>query len=282
MNNKPETASDAVPKKPKRKGTNAKLIWRHKKNDKDLQWKQSDNTIMLSDEDQEFAKSMVSFEDKTLIILNKPTGLASQAGSGVTRDLDHLLWAFANRKGRRPKLVHRLDRETSGLVLVAQTTPGAAFFSEEFAQRRAKKTYYAIISGVPAQKSGTIDAPLKRARVKGIDLAIVASVNDKNGQTAITDYEVISSGEKVSFVKLSPQTGRMHQLRAHLTHFGHPIVGDTKYGGLLAIGPVAVPRLMLHAETLEIAMPESGTKKFSIEIADDMKKLLADLGLAQG
>lgn len=267
---------------PGRKGVNKTLAWRHKKNDKDLQWRQPSAAIMLADEDVALAKSMVIVEDNILIILDKPTGLASQAGSGVTRDLDHLLWAFATRKGRRPKLVHRLDRETSGLVLVAQTTPAAAFFSEEFAQRRAKKTYYAIIAGVPKDASGTINIPLKRARVKGIDLAITASVNDKNGQEAITDYEIIASNEKASLIKLSPRTGRMHQLRAHLTHFGHPILGDTKYGGLLAVASVKVPRLMLHAYSLEIAMPEGGNKTFSVEIADDMLGLINELGLIGG
>lgn len=265
--------------KPKRKGTNAKLIWRQKKNDKDLQWRQSDSAIILSDEDQDFAKSMVIEENKTLLVLNKPSGLASQAGSGVVRDLDHLLWAFATRKGRRPKLVHRLDRETSGLVLVAQTTPAAAFFSEEFAQRRAKKTYFAIVSGTPKAANGIINAPLKRARVKGIDLAIVASVNDKNGQEAITEYEVIASNENASILKLNPKTGRMHQLRAHLCHLGHPILGDTKYGGLLAVGMVKIPRLMLHAQSLEIAVPEIGIQKFEIEIAEDMKQIIDELGL---
>lgn len=233
--------------------------------------------IDLSNEQIDFIKSLVHFEDKNLMIIDKPSGLAAQSGSGIKEDLDTLLSAFTNSKGRRPKLVHRLDRETSGLVIVAKTHPAAAHFSNQFAQRLAKKTYYAIVAGNPMPNMGIIDAPLKRGRVNNIDIALIANKNDKDAQEAVTDWEIIESFEKCALLKLSPKTGRMHQLRAHLAYIGHPILGDNKYGGLLAINGIKVPRLMLHAGELEIELENGSHKIFDVPSPNDMIEFIGKL-----
>lgn len=231
----------------------------------------------LSLEQIEYIKSLVTHQDKSLIIIDKPSGLAAQSGSGISQDLDSLMAAFAKSKGRKPRLVHRLDRETSGLVLIAKTKASAAHFSNQFAERLVEKTYYAIVAGIPSPNMGIIDVPLKRGRVNNIDIAIIAKANDKDAQNAITDWEIIESFEKCALLKLSPKTGRMHQLRAHLSHIGHPILGDTKYGGLFAINGIKVPRLMLHAGELEIRLEDGSMGHFNVPAPDDMLEILEKL-----
>ena len=231
----------------------------------------------LLQNDVDFIKSLVIYEDETCIVFNKPTGLAVQGGSGVSRDLDNLLNAFCKNPKKKPKLVHRIDRETSGIVLVAKNKTNAAFFSEQFAQKHANKTYYAIVSGAPTPPNGTIDIPLKRGKVQGIDLALIAKPNEKDAQNAITNYETIKTNGNATLLKLSPITGRMHQLRAHLSHIGHPILGDNKYGGTLVLDGKMVKRLCLHAARLEIAHP-NGEKYFEAAIPDDMQTMIEGLG----
>jgi RluA family pseudouridine synthase len=236
----------------------------------------SDNYNQISPRDADFVKSLIIHEDTACIVLNKPSGLAVQGGSGVTRDLDNLLGAFSKNPKKKPKLVHRIDKETSGLILVAKNTTNAAFFSEQFANKLAKKTYYAIVSGAINPPNGIINAPLKRGKVNGIDLALIAKPTDKDAKEAITHYETIKSQNGASLLKLSPITGRMHQLRAHLSYIGHPILGDNKYGGALVLNGKIIKRLMLHATSLEIAHPE-GIKHFEAPLPNDMDGVIAFL-----
>ncbi|MFT3726597.1 MAG: RluA family pseudouridine synthase [Terricaulis sp.] len=201
-----------------------------------------------------FARSLVIYEDAHLVAFDKPSGLAVQGGSGVTQSLEDLLAAFAKSNGKTPRLVHRLDRETSGVIIVARTKPDAAYFSEAFAGRSAEKTYLAITCGAPAPAEGVIDAPLHKTSRKGLDIMEVAA----NGQAARTRYRTLAAANGAALVELHPETGRMHQLRAHLAHLGVPIAGDGKYGGLFNLAGVEIPNLLLHALKLDVPHPEAG------------------------
>jgi tRNA pseudouridine32 synthase/23S rRNA pseudouridine746 synthase len=206
------------------------------------------------------ARSFMIHEDAHILVFNKPAGLAVQGGSGVTASLDTMLGAFAKSNGKRPRLVHRLDRDTSGIIVVARTKPAAAMLSQAFAGRDVEKTYLAIVcGGAPDPAEGQIALPLKKASRKALDIMEVAA----DGQPSLTHYRTLTATPAAALVELRPETGRMHQLRAHLAAIGRPIAGDAKYGGLFAIGDVPIPGLMLHAATLEIPHPAGARARFS-------------------
>jgi len=214
----------------------------------------------LTAEDIAQARAMVIRETKSAIVLNKPPGLATQGGSKTTRHVDGLLDAFVDSEdtpngGVRPRLVHRLDKDTSGVLLVAKTPGSAASFSKRFSGRSARKIYWALIVGVPDIREGTIDAPLAKQPGTGGEKM---HVDEENGQLAKTRYRVVErAGQKAAWVELEPLTGRTHQLRVHMAAIGHPIVGDGKYGGQDAFLTGAISRKMhLHARRLIIGTPE--------------------------
>lgn len=206
------------------------------------------------------AQAMVIAETKSAIVLNKPPGLATQGGSKTHRHVDGLLDAFApGEDDPRPRLVHRLDKDTSGVLLVARTPGSAASYSKRFAGRSAKKVYWALVVGVPDVAEGTIDAPLAKQPGTGGEKM---HVDEEGGQRAVTRYRVVDrAGKKAAWVELEPLTGRTHQLRVHMAAIGHPIVGDGKYGGQEAFLTGSVSRKMhLHARRLIIDQPASGGK----------------------
>ncbi len=209
--------------------------------------------ILTEDEIAE-ADAMVITQDRAAIVLNKPPGLATQGGTGMTRHVDGLLDAFAET-GPRPRLVHRLDKDTSGVLLIARTPGSAAFFSKRFSGRTAKKVYWALIVGVPEVYEGQIDAPLSKQPGTGGEKM---HVDEANGQKASTRYRVIErAGNSACWVELQPLTGRTHQLRVHMAAIGHPIVGDGKYGGQDAFLTGSISRkLHLHARRLVIDHPD--------------------------
>ncbi|MEZ5971156.1 MAG: RNA pseudouridine synthase [Hyphomonadaceae bacterium] len=214
-------------------------------------------TRPLSSDDIAFARSLVIDEDAHLIAFNKPSGLAVQGGSGVTLSLENLLAAFAKSNGKRPRLVHRLDRETSGVIVAARTKPAAAFFSEAFSKRDVRKTYLAVVcGGSPAPADGEIALALKKSARRGLDIMEVAA----DGQAALTRYRTLSATSEAALLELRPETGRMHQLRAHIAAIGRPIAGDGKYGGLYRIGGTDIPRLLLHAAALDVPRMDGGRK----------------------
>ncbi|MBS0383832.1 MAG: RluA family pseudouridine synthase [Proteobacteria bacterium] len=224
-----------------------------------------------------YARSLLIHEDTSILVFNKPSGLAVQGGSGVEHSLEDLLAAFAKSNGKRPRLVHRLDRETSGVIVAARTKPAAAFLSEAFAGRDVKKTYLAIVcGGAPDPAEGEIDKPLQKISRRGLDIMEISP----NGQAARTHYRTLCATPAAALVELEPETGRMHQLRAHLAAIGRPIAGDGKYGGLFTLGAVAIPSLMLHAAALDIPHPEGGRRRFEAPPPAAFEETLKSLGLS--
>lgn len=210
----------------------------------------------LTPEQIELAESMVLEKDRAAIVLNKPPGLATQGGSGTHAHVDGLLDAFMEEKGPRPRLVHRLDKDTSGVLLIARTPGSAAFFSKRFSGRTARKIYWALVVGVPDIQDGLIELPLAKQPGTGGEKMMVDE--SEHGQSARTRYRVVDrAGNRAAWVELQPLTGRTHQLRVHMAAIGHPIVGDGKYGGQGAFLSGSISRKMhLHARRLRIEHPE--------------------------
>lgn len=232
--------------------------------------------VHLSPEQQSYARSLVLHEDAHVLVFNKPSGLAVQGGSGVTLSLEDLLAAFAKSNGKRPRLVHRLDRETSGLIVAARTKPAAAQLSEAFASRDVEKTYLAVVcGGAPAPAEGEITLALRKTNRRGLDIMEI----DAAGQSALTRYRTLAAAPQAALVELRPETGRMHQLRAHLAAIGRPIAGDGKYGGLFQLGAVAIPRLLLHATSLDLPHPAGGRRRFDAPVTAEFAELVRSLGL---
>ena len=212
----------------------------------------------LSPEQIAEARAMVIRETPAAIVLNKPPGLATQGGSKTTKHVDGLLDAFVeDERTPRPRLVHRLDKDTSGVLLIARTPGSAASFSKRFASRSARKVYWALVVGVPELSEGIIDAPLAKQPGTGGEKM---HIDEEGGQAAKTRYRVVDrAGTRAAWVELEPLTGRTHQLRVHMAAIGHPIVGDGKYGGPDAFLTGAVSRKMhLHARRLIITEPKAG------------------------
>ncbi len=211
----------------------------------------------LSAEEIAEARDMVIRETPSAIVLNKPPGLATQGGSKTTKHVDGLLDAFVEDDDTpRPRLVHRLDKDTSGVLLIARTASAAANFSRRFAGRSARKVYWALVVGVPQVKEGMIDAPLAKQPGSGGEKM---HVDEENGAVAKTRYRVVErAGQKAAWVELEPLTGRTHQLRVHMAAIGHPIVGDGKYGGKDSFLTGTISRKMhLHARRLIIGTPDN-------------------------
>ena len=220
----------------------------------------------LSKVDRMFIERMILYEDEDVLVLNKPFGLAVQGGSGTTRHLDGLLAAMEARFGDRPRLVHRLDRDTTGVLLVAKTRNAAAQLGKTFQTRSAAKTYWALVKGVPNPIQGKIEAALVKASGPDGDRVRKALPGEQDkAQHATTHYSVIDRvGRKAAWVSLKPVTGRQHQLRAHMAIIGHPIVGDNKYeGGMELPAENMDAKLHLHARRLQIPHP-SGAGRIDV------------------
>lgn len=231
----------------------------------------------LSAEETALAEAMVIHSDEHAIILNKMPGLATQGGSGTTAHVDRLLDAFFDEQKGRPKLVHRLDKDTSGVLLVARSPGAAAKFSRSFSGRTARKIYWAIVIGVPDIDEGEIDLPLSKQPGSGGEKM---HVDAENGQSARTRYRVIErAGNSTAFVELMPLTGRTHQLRVHMAAIGHPIVGDGKYGGKAAFLTGSISRkLHLHARRLRIDHVEGGKLDATAPLPQHFAESIASLG----
>ena len=219
-------------------------------------------------------RPLVLFEDDALLVLNKPPGLAVQGGTGTTRHIDAMLADLVGGE-ERPRLVHRLDRDTSGLLVVAKTAPAATRLTQAFRRHEVDKLYWALVAGRPAEAAGLIDQPLaKQAAARGERMA-----PDEAGRRARTLYRVVARAGKVaSWLALKPLTGRTHQLRVHCLGLGTPILGDGKYGGAAARLPGAPKGLMLHARELRLPHPHGGTLALTAPLPDSVKAGFAHLG----
>jgi len=230
----------------------------------------------LTEEELELADSMVLTQDRAAIVLNKPPGLATQGGSGMKQHVDGLLDAYAP-DGPRPRLVHRLDKDTSGVLLIARTPGSAAFFSKRFSGRSARKIYWALVVGVPSISDGMIELPLAKQPGTGGEKM---HVDEESGQPARTRYRVLDrAGNRAAWVELHPLTGRTHQLRVHMAAIGHPIVGDGKYGGQDAFLTGTISRKMhLHARRLIIDHPDGAPLDVTAPLPEHFANSLEQLG----
>src|SRR5262245_45732234 len=234
----------------------------------------------ISPDLRDYIRSPLIHEDASILVFNKPAGLAVQGGSGVERSLEGLLAVFAKSNGKRPRLVHRLDRETSGVIVAARTKPAAAFLSQAFAGRATQKIYLAIVcGGAPAPEQGEVALALKRTSRRGLDIMELAREGDEAAQAARTLYRTLSAASGAAQVELEPESGRMHQLRAHMAALGRPIAGDGKYGGLYRIGAVEIPGLMLHAAALALPHPDGRRVRFEAPPPTAYTETLRSLGL---
>ena len=239
-----------------------------------------DTPVTLSAEEIAFVRSLVICQDAEILALNKPAGLSSQGGRAQVNTLDELLWAFARPGKARPRLVHRLDRDTSGVILTARTKPAAGFLGKAVMARQLTKTYLAIVApGSPQPASGTIEAPLRREMLGREAYMRVCAPDHPDAEAALTRYRTLASTPEAALVELQPETGRMHQLRVHLQSLGRPIAGDARYGGALVVAGRPVPRLMLHAAALEFPHPAGGARRIEAEPPADFRSLMAALGL---
>lgn len=233
----------------------------------------------LTADDEHLVRDMVIYQDPAAFVLNKPPGLATQGGTKTHQHLDRLLDGLAGEKGR-PKLVHRLDKDTSGALLVARTARAAGHFAKAFSGRTARKVYWAIVVGVPDADEGTIDAPLAKQPGTGGEKM---HISEEHGLPAKTRWRVIDrAGNRAAWLELQPLTGRTHQLRAHMAAIGHAIVGDAKYGGPEAFLTGGISRkLHLHARSIRIDAPGGGKIDVAAELPQHFAETLATLGFEQ-
>ena len=227
-------------------------------------------------------KAMTLFEDADVLVLNKPAGLAVQGGSGTTRHVDQMLEVLRDARGQKPRLVHRLDKETSGCLLIAKTRFAASALTGSFRHRSARKIYWALVAGVPKPKQGRISTFLAKEERDDDSVMVIAEHGDEGASHAVTYYAVVeTSAQKLAWVSLKPVTGRTHQLRAHMAHIDHAIVGDPKYfnkenwelpGGLQN-------RLHLLARRIVIPHPRGGFIDATAPLPPHMQQSWNLLGL---
>jgi 23S rRNA pseudouridine955/2504/2580 synthase len=213
-------------------------------------------------------------------VLNKPSGLATQGGSGITEHVDGMLDALRFERKQRPRLVHRLDRDTSGVLVVARTAPAAAALSESLRHREASKIYWALTKGVPHPSRGTIRSAVAKEAVGRQEKMAMVERDTEGARSAVTEYAVMGrAGQEFAWVAVKPVTGRTHQIRVHLASLGTPIVGDFKYGGAEARGRGEIEnRLHLHARSIDIAHPDGGRLRVTAPLPPHMLKTWKLLG----
>ena len=231
-------------------------------------WSANNGKTKFSKEDSRYIRDMVIYQDNSVIDLNKLPGLAVQGGSKVTRHVDGLLDCLQGDNPERPKLVHRLDKDTSGVLVIARNSRAAKSLTESFRNRKTNKIYWALVMGRPERNEGTVNAPLDKEPGTRGERMMVA---DK-GKKAVTDFYVMDSALKsTSWVAFKPVTGRTHQIRVHATVLDTPIVGDGKYGGKDAFLDGAVSKkLHLHARSIEIDHPDGGLLNVTAELPRHM------------
>jgi 23S rRNA pseudouridine955/2504/2580 synthase len=231
--------------------------------------------------DRAFLKSITLYEDDDVMVLNKPMGLAVQGGSGTYRHIDGMLGSMTARDGQRPRLVHRLDKDTSGCLLVAKSRFAAAALGKTFRSRSARKIYWALVAGVPRPRQGRISTFLAKEDREDESMMRIARHGEDGASHAVTFYAVVeTSAQKLAWLSLKPVTGRTHQLRAHMEHIGHPIVGDEKY---FRIENWELPggmqnKLHLLARRIAVPHPRGGTIDVTAPLPPHMQQTWNLLG----
>ncbi|MFL6928831.1 MAG: RluA family pseudouridine synthase [Xanthobacteraceae bacterium] len=240
-----------------------------------------------SDDDKTrlFLKSITLYEDADVLVLNKPMGLAVQGGSGTVKHVDGMLEVMRDEQGQRPRLVHRLDKDTAGCLLVAKTRFAAAALAKTFRSRAARKIYWALVAGVPKPRQGRVSSFLAKEEQDGDSFMRVARHGEAGASHAVTYYAVVeTAARQLAWLSLKPVTGRTHQLRAHCVHIGHPIVGDPKYfdkenwdlpGGLQN-------RLHLLARRIAVPHPRGGVVDVTAPLPPHMQQSWNLLGFDAG
>lgn len=240
----------------------------------------------LSAHDKAFLQSLVLYEDKHLYVFNKPSGLAVQGGSRTIRHVDGLLKDLAADLYERPRLVHRLDRDTSGVLVVAKTRSVATSLGKLFQTRSVRKIYWALVSGVPKPEQGLINEPLVKAGGPGEEkMQAAKNLKQQGAQKAMTHYAVIDKAPpSVSWVSLKPVTGRQHQLRVHMQMVGNPIIGDPKYGHPVPDGSGEdkdegfAHKLHLHARRVSFPHPKGGIVDVTAPVPGHMRESMVTCG----
>jgi 23S rRNA pseudouridine955/2504/2580 synthase len=230
-----------------------------------------------------FLSSITLFEDADVLVLNKPMGLSVQGGSGTRRHVDGMLAALRDDKGQRPRLVHRLDKDTAGCLVVAKTRFAASALAQAFRSRSARKIYWALVAGVPKPQQGRISTFLAKQELEHDARMRVSRHGQQGAMHAITYYAVVeTAGRQLTWLSLKPVTGRTHQLRAHCAHIGHPIVGDPKYfdkdNWHLPIG--LQNRLHLFARRIVVPHPRGGLIDITAPLPSHMVQSWNVLGFA--
>jgi 23S rRNA pseudouridine955/2504/2580 synthase len=232
----------------------------------------------LSKADRDFLASITLYEDDDLLVLDKPPGLAVQGGTKTAHHLDRLLEALGDGPETRPRLVHRLDRDTSGVLVVAKRRSVAAKLGRAFQTRSVRKIYWALVKGVPWPLQGKVEAALVKASGPEGDRVRKARPGEQErAQSAVTHYAVVDrAGQAASFVSLKPVTGRQHQLRAHMAIIGHPILGDAKYHGDRDLPEGIENKLHLHARRISFPHPSGqGTVDVTAPLPEHMAHAFA-------
>jgi 23S rRNA pseudouridine955/2504/2580 synthase len=222
--------------------------------------------------DQAILHNAIIHRDQDVIVLNKPPGLAVQGGTATERHLDGLLDLLRFGNDERPRLVHRLDKETSGVLVIARNAAAAAFLTRAFREKTTRKTYWAVVVGLPKPRQGRIDLPLAKTPGRGGERV---RPDSEEGRHAVTYYRVIdSAGSQASWLALMPVTGRTHQLRAHCAAIGTPVLGDAKYGEMAAhlAGVPESRRLHLHARSLSMPHPLGETLAVTAQLPLHMRR----------
>jgi 23S rRNA pseudouridine955/2504/2580 synthase len=232
----------------------------------------------LDHRDVAYARSLTLYEDDEVLALNKPSGLAVQGGTKTARHVDRLLSAWGEGL-ERPRLVHRLDRDTSGVLVLGKTPQAAAHLAASFAGRKAQKTYWAVVMGTPEPADGDIELALVKRGVGDREVVMPADPSDPLGEPADTEFVTLArAGSEAAWMALRPHTGRTHQLRAHMLALGHPILGDPKYGTQLSGGVSQGLKLQLHARRLTLPHPSGRSLMLEAPLSPQMQAGFARFG----